>query len=226
MVAQAFGKSRGPGKDIGRYFSRRCGADPKKNAIRSHKTKYWLQPKIDDLEKFRNRVRKVCDVYLHAGKLKEAGTAVASIDENTGMQALERLHQAVPSGAGQTAWREYDYIRHGTLSLMAASDVSGGQIVSRKIKQSRTEEDFLDCMQPAGGTDPKKKWLFSADQLNTHMSASLVEWVARQEGDTGDWGKTGIRGILKSKETRKTFLEDESHAVRFLFTPTHCAWLN
>lgn len=168
----------------------------------------------------------MCDVYLHAGKLKEAGTAVASIDENTGMQALERLHQAVPSGAGQTAWREYDYIRHGTLSLRAASDVSGGQIVSRKIKQSRTEEDFLDCMQPAGGTDPKKKWLFSADQLNTHMSASLVAWVARQEGDTGDWGKTGIRGILKSKETRKTFLEDESHAVRFLFTPTHCAWLN
>ena len=27
-------------------------------------------------------------------------------------------------------------------------------------------------------------------------------------------------------ETRKKFLEDENHSIRFLFTPKHCSWLN
>lgn len=36
----------------------------------------------------------------------------------------------------------------------------------------------------------------------------------------------GKEGVLESQETRQTFLEDESHSVRFIYTPKHCSWIN
>ena len=39
-------------------------------------------------------------------------------------------------------------------------------------------------------------------------------------------GKKGKSGILKTKGSRKTFLEEATHWIRWVYTPKHTSWLN
>lgn len=161
-----------------------------------------------------------------ASELATDGVHVVSTDEKTGMQALERLHPTKPARPGLVERVEFEYIRHGTLCLMANFDVVTGEVVSPTIGPTRTEEDFVSHIDRTLQSDPIGEWIFVVDQLDTHMSAKLVELVARHCDITHDLGVKGKCGILKSKKTRKAFLEDGSHQVRFVYTPRHCSWLN
>lgn len=151
---------------------------------------------------------------------------MVSTDEKTGMQALERLHETKPVRPGLVERVEFEYIRHGTLCLMANFEVATGRVISPSIGPTRTEADFVAHIESTIDTDPHATWIFVADQLDTHRSAKLVELVARRCGIEEDLGVKGKTGILKSKKTRKKFLEDESHRIRFVYTPRHCSWLN
>lgn len=171
-------------------------------------------------------MEKLCDTYSSAPQLAAEGAHVISTDEKTGMQALERLHETKPVRPGLVERVEFEYVRHGTLCLMANFDVVTGKVVSPSIGPTRTEADFVAHLERTIDTDPDATWIFVADQLNTHLSAGLVEWVARRCGIEDDLGVKGNRGILKSKKTRRTFLEDPDHRIRFVYTPRHCSWLN
>jgi transposase len=71
------------------------------------------------------------------------------------------------------------------------------------------------------------KVVFLSDQLNTHLSETLVRFVAEDGGYVKeDLGIKGESGILKDMQTRRDFLESEYNRVRFIFTPKHCSWLN
>ena len=142
------------------------------------------------------------------------------------MQALERLHETKPVRPGLVERVEFEYIRHGTLCLMANFDVVTGQVERPSIGPTRTEVDFVAHINQTIQTDPGATWIFVVDQLDTHLSASLVELVARRCGIRDDLGIKYNKGILKSKRTRRAFLEDSSHRIRFVYTPRHCSWLN
>jgi transposase len=171
-------------------------------------------------------VETICDTYLNAPNLAAEGAHVISTDEKTGMQATERLHETKPVRPGLVERVEFEYIRHGTLCLMANLDVVTGRVVSPSIGETRTEADFAAHIDRTIETDPEGIWVFVADQLDTHLSATLVELIARRCGIADDLGVKGSHGILKSKKTRRTFLEDTSHRIRFVYTPRHCSWLN
>lgn len=142
------------------------------------------------------------------------------------MQALERIHETKPVRPGLVERIEFEYVRHGTLSLIANFDVVTGKVVSPSIGPTRTEADFTAHVDRTVATDPLAGWVFVTDQLDTHRSATLVELVARRCGIHEELGVKGKEGILKSKKSRRQFLEDPTHRIRFVYTPRHCSWLN
>ena len=165
-------------------------------------------------------------MYRQAPTLYRQGTHVVSVDEKTGIQALERKHPTRPTKPGWEERREFEYIRHGTQTLIANFEVALGKILTPTIGDTRTEEDFLHHIRRTVELDPEAEWIFLVDQLNTHMSESLVRFVAQQCSITDDLGIKGKSGILHSKATRKAFLEDPTHRIRCLYTPKHTSWLN
>jgi hypothetical protein len=82
-------------------------------------------------------------LYGHAPALVEAGERVLSTDEMTGIQALERTHPTRLMEPGQAERRECEYIRRGTVTLIANFDVVQGTVVTPSMGPTRTEEDFV-----------------------------------------------------------------------------------
>lgn len=169
----------------------------------------------------------MCEVYQQAADRYDQAERTVSTDELTGVQALERKHPGLPMAPGKVERREFEYIRHGTLSFILSRDVVTGQVVAPYAGPTRREDDFLAHVQAVVATDPTAtRWHFVIDNLNTHQSASLVRWVAAESDLAIDLGEKGKSGILHTRQSRAAFLADPTHRIVFHFTPKHCSWLN
>lgn len=196
--------------------------------MKPHRSRYWLTSpdKLASPEEYEANVRRVCETYASAEKLEAEGVHVCCVDEKTGIQALERAHPTKPMRQGTDERREFEYVRHGTLCLIASFMVASGHVGVPTLIERRGNDEFLEHIEATIDLEPEAGWVFVADRLNTHMSEAMVRMVARRCGLDIDLGKKGVSGILKSRHTRRAFLEEPSHRIRFVYTPRHASWLN
>ena len=204
---------------VGRYL--------REAALQPHKSRYWLNTTEKDPQRFRQQVEAVCDTYRAAPQRERAqNTHTVCVDEMTGIQALERNAPGLPMIKQRCERIEFEYTRHGTLTLIGNFQVTTGELITPSIGPTRTEADFASHIEQTVATDPDASWVFVADNLNIHCSETLVKQVAVACGISEGLGKKGSHGVLKSMASRQAFLSDESHRIRFVYTPKHSSWLN
>src|SRR5260370_1079323 len=109
-----------------------------KEEIKPHKVRYYLERRDAELEQ---KMAEVLCIYREAQVLKRAApkpkkkkpgkpVAIVSYDEKPGIQAIATTAPDLPPvpGAYATLARDYEYKRHGTLSLLAGIDLLTGKV--------------------------------------------------------------------------------------------------
>jgi transposase len=163
--------------------------------LQPHKSRYWLNTTEKDPEVFQAQVETVCATYQEAPYLhQECATHTLCVDEMTGIQALERIAATLPMKSGQRERREFEYERHGTITLIGNFHVVTGEIIAPTLGPTRTEEDFVAHIRQTIAVDPQAGYVFVLDNLNIHCSAGLVELVAELCGIEDDLGKKEKKG--------------------------------
>ena len=158
----------------------------------THRIRFVYTPKHSS---WMNQVEMVCACYHDAPELYQRhDTHTLCVDEMTGIQALERIAATLPMKPGRVERREFEYTRHGTVTLIGNFHVVTGELIAPTLGATRTEEDFVAHIERTIGLDPEARYVFVLDNLNIHCSAGLVEAVARLCGLEEDLGKKGKRG--------------------------------
>ena len=172
------------------------------NQVQPHRIQYYLERRDPE---FDTRMVQVLHVYKEVEIWREMGApppdlrAVLSYDEKPGIQAIQNTAPDLPPAPGKHAaiGRDHEYIRHGTVSLLAGIDLLSGEVLGLVRKRHRSAEfiEFLklvDDHYPAG-----TRIRIVLDNHSAHIS----------------------------KQTR-AFLATLPNRFEFTFTPKHGSWLN
>jgi transposase len=141
--------------------------------LRPHRVRLWLHSPDPE---FRPKVERVCELY----RCPPRGSTVLCIDEKPGMQALEHLYPMHFNDRAGVVRREFEYIRHGTSTLIAAFNVGTGSVFGRCRR--RTAEGLVRFMEELAARYPRGDVYVIWDNLNIHHGPRWEAFNARQGG--------------------------------------------
>jgi transposase len=145
----------------------RCGG------LRPHRVRQWLHSPDPE---FRPKVERICELYLSAPR----GSTVLCIDEKSGMQALEQVHPAHLVARDGVVRQDFEYVRHGTSTLIAAFDVRSGRVFGRCWR--RTADGLVRFMEEVAARYPRGDVYVVWDNLNVHGGERWQQFNERHRG--------------------------------------------
>ena len=74
---------------------------------------------------------------------------------------------------------EFEYIRHGVVTLIANWHIAKGQVITPTVGTTRTEEDFCEHINKTIETDLEAGWIFLVDQINIHQERISVQGATK-----------------------------------------------
>jgi transposase len=177
--------------------------------VKPHKVRYYLERRDPE---FKAKMAQVLCIYRKVNVLKKAAAAaikknkkpsealtVISYDEKPGIQAIATTAPDLPPepGVHRTVTREFEYKRHGTVSLLAGIDLVTGKIHALVMDRHRSRE-FIDFLKLVDAAYPAHTAIrLILDNHSAHISKETNAWLAARPG-----------------------------RFEFTFTPKHGSWLN
>jgi len=174
--------------------------------IKPHKVRYYLERRDPE---FDAKMAEVLCVYREVELLKQSAVAqegetpavaIVSYDEKPGLQAIGTTAPDLPLAPSrhQCVARDHEYVRHGTLSLLAGIDLLTG-VVHASVEDRHRSREFVAFLRKLDAAYPTSTAIkIILDNHAAHVSRETKAWLATQP------------------EGRFTFI----------FTPKHGSWLN
>lgn len=163
----------------------------KEQAIKPHLVKYYHHSTDPEFEE---KMLNIIGLYLNPPE----NAIVLSVDEKTGIQALDRTQPVLPlQPHGKIKNIPFEYKRNGTTSLLAALDVHNG-IITGRFEKKHTNVEFTSFLKGLVKKYKRKtnEIHIICDNYSAHKHKNVKEWLDTQEN------------------------------VYMHFTPTHASWLN
>ena len=161
-------------------------------------TRYGLQPHrlrhhlVSDDPHFETKAADIIGLYLQP----PAHAAVFCVDEQSAIQALDRLDPVLPLSPGRAESHGFEYFRHETLSRYAALETQSGEVLG-KTARHHTRAEFVGFLADVVASQPAGKEIhLIADNLSAHKTKLVDAFLAAHPN------------------------------VRLHFTPTYSSWLN
>lgn len=179
----------------------------KRSEIKPFKIKYYCEKRDPDFE---NKMYDVLVVYKQVSlQFDEEGRIIipdegpmvhtVSCDEKPGIQAIATTSDDLRPGHGNgCVYRDYEYKRLGTLSLIAGIDLLTGEVIP-VVSESHKSSDFICLLKKLDERYPEGDVIrIICDNHSAH----------------------------KSKEVKNYLASRPKERFVFVFTPTHGSWLN
>lgn len=159
------------------------------NQLKPHKISYYLERRDPHFDRKMHEVLMVYrDVSLytegaiHDGRPNPIYTV--SVDEKPGIQAIGLTAPDLPPvpGRAPTVGRDYEYVRHGTVSILAGIDLHSGHVFARVEDRHRSRE-FIALLKSIDDYYPPEATVrIVLDNHSAHISKETMAYLATRPG--------------------------------------------